>query len=128
MEAIPSKPSGATIFDLIDRVLDKGIVINADILVSVAGVELLGIRIRAAIASLQTAARYGLEFPSGTDLGALGWDRKQIEPPETCPECEKTVPRAELLDEGCPFCGWQSYRQKNKVAIPEPKKPRGRYR
>lgn len=125
MDGIPSKPSGATIFDLIDRVLDKGIVINADILVSVAGVELLGIRIRAAIASLQTAARYGLEFPSGTDLGALGWERKQIEPPETCPDCEKSVPRAELLDQGCPFCGWESHRQKKKVPVLKRKRPQG---
>lgn len=124
MEGVPSKPSGATIFDLIDRVLDKGIVINADILVSVAGVELLGIRIRAAIASLQTAARYGLEFPSGTDLGALGWERKQIEPAETCPDCGKSLPRAELLDAGCPFCGWQSHRQK-RVPVLKRKKPRG---
>lgn len=54
--------------DLIDRILDKGLVINADISVSIAGVELLGIKIRAAIASFETAASYGLEFPSGTVL------------------------------------------------------------
>jgi hypothetical protein len=44
--------------DAIDRILDKGLVINADILVSVTGVELLGIKIRAAIASFETAAKY----------------------------------------------------------------------
>ncbi|MFQ5874513.1 MAG: gas vesicle protein, partial [Dehalococcoidia bacterium] len=51
--------AGGTLADVIDRILDKGLVINADIMVSVAGVELLGIKIRAALASFETAARYG---------------------------------------------------------------------
>lgn len=54
--------------DVIDRILDKGLVINADIKVNVVGVELLDIKIRAALASFETAAMYGLEFPSGTRL------------------------------------------------------------
>jgi gas vesicle structural protein len=59
--------------DAVDRILDRGIIINADIAVSVAGTELLGIKIRAALASFETAAYYGLEFPSGTNLNAAGW-------------------------------------------------------
>lgn len=65
MEAMQSTIGVA---DLIDRILDKGLVINADIKVNVVGVELLDIKIRAALASFETAARYGLEFPSGTRL------------------------------------------------------------
>lgn len=57
--------------DIVDRILDKGLVINADITVAVVGVELLGIKVRAAVASFETAAAYGLEFPSGTRLPAL---------------------------------------------------------
>ncbi len=57
-----------TLADVIDRILDKGLVINADIKVNVVGVELLDIKIRAALASFETAAMYGLEFPSGTRL------------------------------------------------------------
>lgn len=60
--------SAGTLADVIDRILDKGLVINADITVSVVGVELLGIKIRAALASFETAAMYGLEFPTGTKL------------------------------------------------------------
>ena len=60
-------PAG-TLADVIDRILDKGLVINADIKVAVVGVELLDIRIRAALASFETAAMYGLEFPSGTRI------------------------------------------------------------
>jgi hypothetical protein len=59
--------------DAVDRILDRGLIINADIAVSVAGTELLGIKIRAALASFETAAYYGLEFPSGTNLNAAGW-------------------------------------------------------
>ena len=54
--------------DVIDRVLDKGVVINADIKINVIGVELLELKIRLALASFETAAMYGLEFPSGTQL------------------------------------------------------------
>ena len=69
--ATPWEPTtGATLADIIDRILDKGLVINADIQVAVVCVELLSIKIRAAIASFETAARYGLEFPSGTRLPA----------------------------------------------------------
>lgn len=62
------KHTEGSLADVIDRILDKGLVINADITVSVVGVELLGIKIRAALASFETAAMYGLEFPSGTRL------------------------------------------------------------
>lgn len=63
-----SPGDNGSLADVIDRILDKGVVINADITVSVIGVELLGLKIRAAVASFETAARYGLEFPSGTEL------------------------------------------------------------
>ncbi|HZX10111.1 MAG TPA: gas vesicle protein, partial [Acidobacteriota bacterium] len=56
----------ATLVDLVDRILDKGVVINADISVSLVGVELLGVKIRASLASFETAAKWGLEFPGGT--------------------------------------------------------------
>uniref|UniRef100_UPI00374477A9 gas vesicle protein GvpJ n=1 Tax=Halegenticoccus tardaugens TaxID=2071624 RepID=UPI00374477A9 len=54
--------------DVVEMLLDKGVVINADIVVTVGETELLGIKLRAAIASFETAAQYGLEFPDGTDM------------------------------------------------------------
>jgi hypothetical protein len=57
--------------DVVELLLDKGVVINADIVVSVGETELLGIKLRAAIASFDTASQYGLEFPSGTDMEAV---------------------------------------------------------
>jgi len=108
-----TKNEVSTLADIIDRVLDKGLVINADICVSVAGVELLGIKIRAALASFETAARYGLEFPSGTNYEKAAWKEAQSGSKEACPDCDKKVPVAELLGEdGCPWCGWVSAKTK----------------
>jgi len=100
-----------TLADVIDRVLDKGLVINADICVSIAGVELLGIKIRAALASFETAAKYGLEFPSGTNYEKAAWRETDLSK-EICPQCSKKVVTEELLSEGCPWCGWISARAK----------------
>jgi ribosomal protein L37AE/L43A len=104
--------------DAIDRILDKGLVINADIAISVAGVELLGIKIRAALASFETAAEYGLEFPSGTNLETAAWKNALIEK-EGCPQCGKKVDREELLNSACPWCGWESARAKKKKTVRE---------
>lgn len=106
---VPRRDREGTLIHVVETLLDKGLVLNADIMVSVAGVELLGIRIRAALASFETAARYGLEFPAGTDTETLAW-RRGRELTETCPGCGKTSPASQLLDEYCPWCGWRSAR------------------
>jgi predicted RNA-binding Zn-ribbon protein involved in translation (DUF1610 family) len=103
----PRREPEGTLAHVIETLLDKGLVLNADIMVSVAGVELLGIRIRAALASFDTAARYGLEFPSGTNTDTVAW-RAATEAKETCPSCGKASPTRQLLEEYCPWCGWQS--------------------
>jgi ribosomal protein L37AE/L43A len=102
--------------DAIDRILDKGLVINADIAINVAGVELLGIKIRAALASFETAAKYGLEFPSGTNLETEAW-KEAIIGKEDCPQCGKRVDREELLNFTCPWCGWESARAKKRKTM-----------
>ena len=104
----PQKNEPTGLAEAIDRILDKGLVINADITVSVVGVELLGIKIRAALASFETAAKYGLEFPSGTNLQAPAW--KEIASKNDCPQCGEPVDQHELLNVGCPWCGWKSAR------------------
>jgi len=52
-----------SLFDLLDRILDKGVVINGDITVAFAGVDLLSLKVNLVIASLETAKRYGIELP-----------------------------------------------------------------
>ncbi|MEI6622610.1 MAG: gas vesicle protein GvpJ [Actinomycetes bacterium] len=110
MELEPVNDTSGSLADVVDAILDKGLVINADILISLAGVELLGIKVRAALASFETAARYGLEFPAGTDLTVPAWSEAAIAR-VACPGCdERFVGRDELLEQGCPACGWQSAR------------------
>jgi hypothetical protein len=48
--------------DVLDRVLDKGLVIAGDIRVSLAEVELLTIRIRLIVCSLDKAQEIGLDW------------------------------------------------------------------
>lgn len=50
----------ATVVDLLDRVLDRGLVISADIIITLAGVPLIGLNLRAALAGMETMTRYGL--------------------------------------------------------------------
>ena len=48
--------------DVLDRVLDKGLVIAGDIKVSLAEVELLTIRIRLIVCSIDKAQQIGLDW------------------------------------------------------------------
>jgi len=50
----------ATLVDLLDRVFDKGVVIYADIIISVAGIPLIGVNLRAALAGMETMLEYGV--------------------------------------------------------------------
>ncbi len=56
----PTRNSHATLVDLLDRVLDRGLVIYADIIISVAGVPLIGVNLRAALAGMETMLEYGM--------------------------------------------------------------------
>src|SRR4249920_2752991 len=73
--------------DVLDRVLDKGLVVAGDIRVSLAEVELLTIRIRLIICSIDKAQEIGLDWwkydyhlaPGRNQLSAENEDlRKQV--------------------------------------------------
>jgi hypothetical protein len=57
----PSR-GGTGLVDVLDRVLDKGLVVAGDIKVSLAEVELLTIRIRLMICSIDKAEQIGLDW------------------------------------------------------------------
>jgi Gas vesicle protein len=60
---LPGSHHRATgLVDVLDRVLDKGLVIAGDIKVSLAEVELLTIRIRLLVCSLDKAQEIGLDW------------------------------------------------------------------
>lgn len=53
---------GASLVEILDRVLDKGLVVAGDIKVSLADIELLTIRIRLMICSIDKAEQIGLDW------------------------------------------------------------------
>ena len=71
-------PRGDSLADVLERVLDKGIVIAGDIRVELLDIELLTIRIRLLVSSADQAAELGLAwwrsdpFFTGEDLPASG--------------------------------------------------------
>ena len=56
-----------TLVELVDRVLDKGVVISGDVTLAVADVDLVYLGLRAVLASVASAERAGLvEPPDGS--------------------------------------------------------------
>ena len=54
--------SGSNLADMLERVLDKGVVIAGDIAINVVDVELRTLRLRLFIASAQTAKELGMDW------------------------------------------------------------------
>ncbi|GAB4120094.1 MAG: gas vesicle protein [Roseiflexaceae bacterium] len=52
----------ASLADILERVLDKGVVVAGDISISLVGVELLTIRVRLLIASVDKAREIGIDW------------------------------------------------------------------
>ena len=69
--AIYRTPPGheGTFVDVLDRVLDKGIVISAWGRVSVVGLELAGLEMRVVVASIETHLRYAEDLGLSTRIG-----------------------------------------------------------
>jgi Gas vesicle protein len=59
----PRRPHhGTTLVDILDRILDKGLVVAGDVRISLANVELLTIRIRLLVCSIDKAEQIGLNW------------------------------------------------------------------
>jgi hypothetical protein len=58
----PGSSHTASLVDILDRVLDKGLVVAGDIKISLADVELLTIRIRLLICSIDKAEQIGMDW------------------------------------------------------------------
>ena len=54
--------SGANLADILERVLDKGIVIAGDIKIQIADIDLLTIKIRLLVASVDKAMEMGINW------------------------------------------------------------------
>jgi hypothetical protein len=56
----PTRDTRTTLVDLLDRILDKGLILDADLIINVAGIPLIGIKLKAAIAGIETMLKYGI--------------------------------------------------------------------
>src|SRR4030067_1525303 len=59
---ITHSTQSASLADILERVLDKGIVIAGDIKISIADIELLSIKIRLLVASVEKAKEMGIDW------------------------------------------------------------------
>jgi len=75
---------GTNLVDILDRILDKGLVVAGDVRISLANVELLTIRIRLLVCSIDKAEQIGLNW--------WRYDRNLVAPEE---ETETTIARLE---------------------------------
>ncbi|MCW2948246.1 MAG: hypothetical protein JWR24_4963 [Actinoallomurus sp.] len=65
------RPSGGGLADVIDTILDKGLVIDAFVRVSLVGIEVLTIDVRVVVASVDTYLRFA-EAANRLDLAKTG--------------------------------------------------------
>jgi hypothetical protein len=65
--------------DVLDRILDKGLVVAGDIKISIAEVELLTIRIRLMVCSIDKAEQIGLDWWKHDRHLSLGGDELAAE-------------------------------------------------
>lgn len=59
---VQKAPSGTNLVDVLDRVLDKGIVIDAYVRVSLVGIDLVSVEARVVVASVETYLEYADSF------------------------------------------------------------------
>ena len=93
-------PGGTSLIDVLDRVLDKGIVIDAWVRVSLVGIDRITVEARVVVASIDTYLRYaeamGITQPiARPGAGELGPGEPL--PGEAAPETRTRARRGEEL-------------------------------
>ncbi len=91
---VQGAPRGSTLADVLDRVLDKGVVVAGDIKIKLLDVELLTIQVRLVVCSVDKAAEMGIDFwRSDPHLSSLA---RREHPPALAPPEELSRRVAEL--------------------------------
>ncbi|MBC8245522.1 MAG: gas vesicle protein [Verrucomicrobia bacterium] len=84
-----------TLFDVLERVLDKGVVITGDIKIKLVDVELLTIQLRLLIASVDKAREMGIAWwENNPDYLSNGTDIKKLQSRVTELEAQLAEARA----------------------------------
>jgi len=98
------RPEQTGLKELLDRVLDKGVTVDASVRVDLGSLDLLGAKAHIVLASFKTARQLGLGFPEGTNLNTPAWQDLTTKQP--CPVCGMESREDDLKEGGCPWCGW----------------------
>lgn len=65
MENVVTKTKDVTILEILDKVLDKGVVVSGDLVISVADIDLIYIGLKLLVSSVETMERLrGANFPA----------------------------------------------------------------
>ena len=80
----PRRDREATLSALVDSLLNQGVYLNLDAVITVAGVPLIGLSLRAALAGMETFVQYGM---------FADWDRRDQERGPAAPA--RAAPRSE---------------------------------
>src|SRR5690349_24231809 len=86
--AVERVSGGSSLIDVLDRVLDKGIVIDAWVRISLVGIDLITVEARVVVASIDTYLKYadavGLTgLVSRPQLAEGGEPEEEVPPTET---------------------------------------------
>ncbi|MEU0395907.1 gas vesicle protein [Streptomyces sp. NPDC006208] len=73
-----SGASGANLADILERVLDKGIVIAGDIRINLLDIELLTIKLRLVVASVDRAKEMGIDWWQEDPALSSGARRREL--------------------------------------------------
>ena len=88
--AVERISGGSSLIDVLDRVLDKGIVIDAWVRISLVGIDLITVEARVVVASIDTYLKYA-EAVGLTGIVARPMFREGIPPQEANPDSEVPV-------------------------------------
>ncbi len=89
---------------VLEKALDKGVVIDAKIRAFLGETKLLSIRGHIMLTTFEKAATYGLILPDDVNLEAAGW--RDLLEKDNCPQCYKLV-KEEEIKISCPWCGFK---------------------
>jgi gas vesicle structural protein len=85
--AVERAPGGSSLIDVLDRVLDKGIVIDAYVRVSLVGISLVEVEARVVVASIETYLKYS----EAIGLSPAGRSRELSSPASSTAELDRVV-------------------------------------
>jgi len=90
--AVERQQGGTSLIDVLDRVLDKGIVIDAWVRVSLVGIDLITVEARVVVASIDTYLKYS---EAVSQVAPVSRPQVELGDHETV-LCENAALRAEL--------------------------------